>query len=1027
VTDTGGGTTSFTYSTLNQLLTITDPRGEVTTNTYNSSGQVATQTDPLGHKTSFSYSGTYPNLVTTVTDPLGNVTQLTYQYGLLTQMVNAYGTSSAAVWSYLYDPNSLGLTSETDPNGNVTTYTYDSHGDLLTETDPLGHTTTYTYNSMDEPLTATDALGVTTTYTYDQYGNQLTASTPLVGSGQTATTTHTYSSTYPGEALTVTDPDGNTTTYTYDQYGDPTSEVTPLGEETTWTYNNIGQLLTSVSPRGNVTGGTPSQFTTTYTYNGLGEETSVTNPLGDKTSYTYDADGNQTVVTDPVGNTTTTVYNADNEPTSVSTANSAGTVLQTNSTTYDADGNELTVTDGMGDVTTYTYNPLNQVSSVTNPLNEKTSYTYDGDGNLLTTTDPSGRVTTDAYNADDELTSRSYSSSSSLAVSYTYDADGRRLTMTDVTGTTTYTWNSLHQLTSVTDGAGAVVTYGYDLAGNETSIAYPGMGTVTRGLNADEELTSVKDWLGNTTHLSYDVDGDLTSIAYPGGVTESWTYGDSDQVTGITDVSGSTTLLSESYTHNSDSLLSGQNSSTVTYTGLDEVGSSDLDSSMSDYYTYDAAGRLTKVACATNVSGTYNAGSELTTQTTGSAVTKFAYDAEGDRTSTTPPSGTASSYTYDQEGRLTAVSGPTTASYVYNGDGLRMSKTVNGTVTTYDWDQSGNVSLLIEAGGTDFIYGPGWLTLEQISGSSADYFLHNWQGTTVGLVSSSGSQVASYGYDAYGNLTSSSGSVSTPLLFQGQYRDAETGFYYLQARYYDPSTAQFLTPDRLNALVPYQYTLGDPVNASDPSGEMITRGTVGSVSGPTAVAPPPATDQAAYYHQVDKETATRPAATAPAPSTAPAASPGPVVSVLKGISTGSALVAAGSGTVALASLASAAVAILVAPYGPGEAADIGFVPLAGAAEQVALYAAGVSCAANVGLDLLHQGDATDTGLTCAGAAAAGSGIAANAAWDSKLAGGLFFGPEATSAAIAGVSGAVWDWLNSPAPSPMGGGGYNNRW
>jgi hypothetical protein len=206
-----------------------------------------------------------------------------------------------------------------------------------------------------------------------------------------------------------------------------------------------------------------------------------------------------------------------------------------------------------------------------------------------------------------------------------------------------------------------------------------------------------------------------------------------------------------------------------------------------------------------------------------------------------------------------------------------------------------------------------------------------------------------------------------------------------------------------------------------------SRGTVGSVSGPTAVAPPPATDQAAYYHQVDKETATRPAATAPAPSTAPAASPGPVVSVLKGISTGSALVAAGSGTVALASLASAAVAILVAPYGPGEAADIGFVPLAGAAEQVALYAAGVSCAANVGLDLLHQGDATDTGLTCAGAAAAGSGIAANAAWDSKLAGGLFFGPEATSAAIAGVSGAVWDWLNSPAPSPMGGGGYNNRW
>jgi RHS repeat-associated protein len=310
---------------------------------------------------------------------------------------------------------------------------------------------------------------------------------------------------------------------------------------------------------------------------------------------------------------------------------------------------------------------------------------------------------------------------------------------------------------------------------------------------------------------------------------------------------------------------------------------------MYDYFTYDAAGRLTKVACATNISATYNAGSELTTETTGSAVTTFGYDAEGDRTSMTPPTGTASSYTYDQEERLTGVSGPTTASYVYNGDGLRMSKTVNGTVTAYDWDQSGSLPLLIEAGATGFIYGPGGLTLEQISGSTADYFLHNWQGSTLGLVSSSGSHVASYAYNDLGTLTSSSGSVSTPLLFQGQYLDAETGFYYLQARYYDPSTGQFLTTDPLNALVPYQYTLGDPVNASDPSGEMITRGTIGSgVSGPTAVAPPPATDQAAYYHQISQETAAPPPVPAAPPqvveSTPSAAISAPSVSKATGCS-----------------------------------------------------------------------------------------------------------------------------------------------
>lgn len=173
----------------------------------------------------------------------------------------------------------------------------------------------------------------------------------------------------------------------------------------------------------------------------------------------------------------------------------------------------------------------------------------------------------------------------------------------------------------------------------------------------------------------------------------------------------------------------------------------------------------------------------------------------------------------------------------------------------HTWDESGSLPLLIEDGSTSFIYGPGGLTLEQVTGSTADYFLHNWQGSTMGLASQAGALVASYTYDAYGNLTSSSGSVSTPLLFQGQYRDKETGLYYLQSRYYDPSTGQFLSRDPMNALVPYAYAVGDPINASDPGGEMLTRGMIGSgISGPAAIAPPPPSNPAAYYHQVSQET-----------------------------------------------------------------------------------------------------------------------------------------------------------------------------
>jgi RHS repeat-associated protein len=80
--------------------------------------------------------------------------------------------------------------------------------------------------------------------------------------------------------------------------------------------------------------------------------------------------------------------------------------------------------------------------------------------------------------------------------------------------------------------------------------------------------------------------------------------------------------------------------------------------------------------------------------------------------------------------------------------------------------------------------------------------------------------VATYAYDAYGNLTTASGTATTPLLFQGQYYDQALGAYDLRARWYDPGSAQFLSVDPLVAATetPFGYAGGDPVNFSDPTG-----------------------------------------------------------------------------------------------------------------------------------------------------------------------------------------------------------------
>ncbi len=85
-----------------------------------------------------------------------------------------------------------------------------------------------------------------------------------------------------------------------------------------------------------------------------------------------------------------------------------------------------------------------------------------------------------------------------------------------------------------------------------------------------------------------------------------------------------------------------------------------------------------------------------------------------------------------------------------------------------------------------------------------------------------GTVSATWSYDPYGSLSSHSGSTPLPLGWDGQYSDPSTGWIYLRARWYDPSTGQFASADPRTELTgaPYFYSSGDPVNGSDPTGLM---------------------------------------------------------------------------------------------------------------------------------------------------------------------------------------------------------------
>ena len=265
-------------------------------------------------------------------------------------------------------------------------------------------------------------------------------------------------------------------------------------------------------------------------------------------------------------------------------------------------------------------------------------------------------------------------------------------------------------------------------------------------------------------------------------------------------------------------------------------------------WSYDPAYRLlARADSAATTSSTFSpdAADQLTSlvTTTGGVATQsrsYGFNNNGDRTGWTDSvAHTSATFGYDQANRMTAYgSGAAGASYGYDGAGLRMSRTVGGVAAQFTWDEAQGLPLLLQEGSTRYVDGPNGLPIEQVDSSgNMRYYLHDGLGSVKGLLDPSGTLTDSYSYDALGARTAVTGSLAdTPFGYAGQYTDAETGFQYLRARYYDPATGQFLSRDPLALPTghPYAYAAGDPTDLSDPSGlcpSLVPDVVCGAVSG----------------------------------------------------------------------------------------------------------------------------------------------------------------------------------------------------
>jgi RHS repeat-associated protein len=674
--------------------------------------------------------------------------------------------------------DSLGrITEILDPAGNSLRYTYDAAGDLRSFSDRMTNVTQYLYHTARAHYLTNiiDPLGrQALRMTYDANGRLATitdaAGNPIHQEFDLDSNTIHY-----------TDANGNPQFSTYDESGNETAHAVVGIYTNRFEYDANNNLVLSINGRG---------FATNYTYDVQGNVTSYTDALSNRTSIGYNTLNKPVAVTNALGQRVQLGYDTAGRVTELTdsagqrtmlTRDSRGLILkwtdpQGNTTSFNYEngcscGQPGTIVNADGSTRLFTFNARGQKTSEQNEVGAQSLYEYDSGGHLITFRDPLLNVTR-------------------------YDYEGANLisSVDALNRTNRYEYDDLNRTNKVIDAEGHEVEFRYDPNGNRTQVIDPLKNVTTFVYDAANRLIQRIDPLGHTNLYGYDAAGNRTEAIDRNGRRRTFAYDALNRMTNELWWEGTDVVRSIVYEFDALGLQTLAADPEARYEShydslrrLDRIlaqfsGLPDLTLS----YTYTALGKVQSVTDngGVRVASTYDNRNRLSSRTwegpgLDAARVDFSYDAAGNRLRT------------DRFADLAGGNRIGHTEIAYNLARLATNIThldsAGAVLDRYDYLRDAAYQIIhrsINSESSAFSYDlTGQLTNAQNTTGPAESFGYDANGNRTGTQSGgsyvvgANNQILSdgvnhYTYDAEGNLTSRSNSVSGALTtYQCDYRN----------------------------------------------------------------------------------------------------------------------------------------------------------------------------------------------------------------------------------------------------------------